>query len=76
VRKQLIVPGAQRDKPLTALSRRPFGTGWDFSTDVGWDPADAYGYKASATPQAVRNQALNFTGPGVLTVKQYGRQQN
>ncbi|HEX7202014.1 MAG TPA: pectate lyase, partial [Arthrobacter sp.] len=48
----------------------PDWTGWDFSTDVGWDPADAYSYKAFATPQAVRNHALNFTGPGVLTVKQ------
>ena len=48
----------------------PDRTGWDFSTDVGWDPADAYSYKAFATPQAVRNHALNFTGPGVLTVKQ------
>ncbi|MEV8082313.1 pectate lyase family protein [Pseudarthrobacter oxydans] len=47
----------------------PDWTGWDFSTDVGWEPADAYNYKAFTTPQAVRNHALHFTGPGVLTVK-------
>jgi pectate lyase len=29
-----------------------------------------YSYKAFTTPQAVRNHALQFTGPGVLTVKQ------
>ncbi|MFE8886755.1 polysaccharide lyase family 1 protein [Pseudarthrobacter enclensis] len=48
----------------------PDWTGWDFTTDVGWNPADVYSYKAFSTPQAVRNHALRFTGPGVLTVKQ------
>jgi pectate lyase len=47
----------------------PDWTGWDFTTDVGWNPADAYSYKAFTTPQSVRNHALQFTGPGVLTVK-------
>ncbi|WP_240685108.1 pectate lyase family protein [Arthrobacter nitrophenolicus] len=47
----------------------PDWTGWEFTTDVGWDPADAYRYKAFTTPQAVRNHALQFTGPGVLAVK-------
>jgi hypothetical protein len=45
-------------------------TGWDFTTDVGWNPADVYSYKAFTTPQAVKNHALQFAGPGVLTVKQ------
>ena len=44
-------------------------TSWDFTTDVGWNPADAYSYKAFDTPQAVRNHALQFTGPGVLGVQ-------
>jgi pectate lyase len=48
----------------------PDWTGWDFTTDVGWDPAQAYSYKAFTTSQAVKNHALQFTGPGVLTVKQ------
>lgn len=47
----------------------PDWTGWDFTTDVGWDPADVYSYKAFSTPQAVKNHALKFTGPGVLKVK-------
>ncbi|MEJ1179177.1 MULTISPECIES: pectate lyase family protein [unclassified Pseudarthrobacter] len=46
----------------------PDWTAWDFTTDVGWHPADAYGYRAFTTPQAVRNHALHFTGPGVLRV--------
>jgi pectate lyase len=48
----------------------PDWTGWDFTTDVGWDPAQAYSYKTFTTSQAVKNHALQFTGPGVLTVKQ------
>ncbi|MGX5714448.1 pectate lyase family protein [Arthrobacter sp. MAHUQ-56] len=44
-------------------------TGWEFTTDVGWNPADVYSYKAFTTPQAVKNHALQFTGPGVLTVQ-------
>ncbi|WP_255470871.1 polysaccharide lyase family 1 protein [Pseudarthrobacter sp. B4EP4b] len=48
----------------------PDWTGWDFTTDVGWNPADAYSYKSFTTAQAVKNHALRFTGPGVLTVKQ------
>ncbi len=48
----------------------PDWSAWEFTTDVGWDPADAYSYKAFTTPQAVRNHALQFTGPGVLAVKQ------
>lgn len=47
----------------------PDWTAWDFTTDVGWDPADAYSYPKFTTPQAVRNQALHFTGPGVLRVE-------
>jgi pectate lyase len=46
----------------------PDWTAWDFTTDVGWNPADVYSYKTFTTPQAVRNQALNFTGPGVRRV--------
>jgi len=48
----------------------PDWTGWDFTTDVGWDPARAYSYKSFTTSQAVKNHALQFTGPGVLTVNQ------
>ncbi|WP_457948947.1 pectate lyase family protein [Pseudarthrobacter sp. alpha12b] len=48
----------------------PDWTGWEFTTDVGWSPSDMYGYKAFTTPQAVKNHALQFTGPGVLVVKQ------
>jgi pectate lyase len=48
----------------------PDWTGWDFTTDVGWDPAQAYSYKTFTTSLAVKNHALQFTGPGVLTVKQ------
>ncbi len=44
-------------------------TAWDFTTDVGWDPADVYSYKTVTTPQAVRNHALHFTGTGVLRVE-------
>lgn len=44
-------------------------TGWEFTTDVGWNPADVYAYKAFSTAQAVKNHALQFTGPGVLAVK-------
>jgi pectate lyase len=51
-------------------SPAPDWTGWEFTTDVGWNPADVYGYKAFTTPQAVKNHAVQFTGPGVLTVKQ------
>ncbi len=47
----------------------PDWTGWDFTTDVGWNPADAYAYKAFTTPAAVKNHALQFTGPGVLRVQ-------
>ncbi|WP_461854936.1 pectate lyase family protein [Arthrobacter sp. C152] len=46
----------------------PDWTGWEFTTDVGWNPAGVYSYKAFTTPQAVKNHALQFTGPGVLTV--------
>jgi pectate lyase len=51
-------------------SPAPDWTGWEFTTDVGWNPADVYGYKAFTTPQAVKNHAVQFTGPGVLIVKQ------
>jgi pectate lyase len=51
-------------------SPAPDWTGWDFTTDVGWDPAQVYSYKAFTTSQAVKNHALQFAGPGVLTVKQ------
>jgi pectate lyase len=54
---------------LASDAPAPDWTGWEFTTEVGWDPADFYGYKAFTTPQAVRNHALQFTGPGVLTVK-------
>ncbi|WP_251043284.1 polysaccharide lyase family 1 protein [Arthrobacter sp. ISL-48] len=40
----------------------------DFTTDVGWNPAGVYSYKAFTTPESVRNHALHFTGPGVLRV--------
>ena len=51
-------------------SPAPDWTGWDFTTDVGWDPVEVYSYKAFTTSQAVKNHALQFAGPGVLTVKQ------
>ena len=47
----------------------PDWTGWEFTTDVGWNPADVYSYKAFTTPQAVKNHAQQFTGPGVLAVQ-------
>ncbi len=47
----------------------PGWTARDFTTDVGWNPADVSSYKKFTTPQAVRNQAQQFTGPGILRVE-------
>lgn len=50
-------------------SEAPDWTAWNFSTDVGWDPASVYDYKAFTDYDSVRNHALKFTGAGVLKVK-------
>jgi pectate lyase len=47
----------------------PDWTEHTFTTDVGWTPSEVYSYKAFTSPAAVKNQVLNFSGPGVITVK-------
>ena len=42
----------------------------DFTSDVGWSPSDVYGYKTLKSPAAVRNAVLNFSGPGVIKVRE------